>query len=91
MNKLIVTAFLALIVSGYTATAQMKSLVNKVPVKEEVKKIFTSNNEDKNYYDNLDIIKQFVDKKDDKYIPVSAFSTYKVFQPEKGRLNVNLK
>jgi len=32
-------------------------------VKEEVKKIFTSNNEDKNYYDNLDIIKQFVDKK----------------------------
>ena len=38
MNKLIVTAFLALIVSGYTATAQMKSLVNKVPVKEEVKK-----------------------------------------------------
>ena len=35
--------------------------------------------------------KQFVDKKDDKYIPVLAFSTYKVFQPEKGRLNVNLK
>ena len=38
MNKLIVTAFLALIVSGYTATAQMKSSVKKVPVKEEVKK-----------------------------------------------------
>lgn len=37
MNKLILSAFFALTVYGYTATAQKKSTVNKQPVKEEVK------------------------------------------------------
>src|SRR6187399_413315 len=36
MNKLILSAFFALAVSGYTATAQMKPKV-KLPVKEQVK------------------------------------------------------
>ncbi len=37
MNKLIVSAFFALALSGYTATAQKKSTVKKLPVKEQVK------------------------------------------------------
>ncbi len=37
MNKLILSAFFALAVSGHTVTAQMKSTVKKLPVKEQVK------------------------------------------------------
>ena len=37
MNKLIVSAIFALAISGYTATAQMKSRVKKLPVKEQIK------------------------------------------------------
>lgn len=43
--------------------------------------------EQSNFFD----LKQFVDKKDGKYVPVSTLSTYKVFQPEQGHLNVKLK
>jgi predicted metalloprotease with PDZ domain len=37
MNKLILSAIFALALSGYTATAQMKSVTKKLPVKEKVK------------------------------------------------------
>jgi hypothetical protein len=32
-------------------------------IKEEIKKLFVSNNENKNYYENLDVIKLFIEKK----------------------------
>ena len=37
MNKLILSAFFALTLFGYTTTAQVKSTVKKLPVKEQVK------------------------------------------------------